>query len=54
MYKIYTVRLEKNYELPLLAKHNREAMKLSGKIAKWYGEIKQLIDDRGEIVIHNE
>ena len=54
MYKIYLVKLVNGTEIPLLAKHNREAMKLSGRIIRWYGNVSHVIDDKGMEVINNE
>lgn len=54
MYKIYTVKLTNENEVPLLAKHNREAMQLAGKLSKWYGPIRTLTNEKGELVLQNE
>ncbi len=54
MYKLYTVKLTNENEMPLLAKHNREAMQLAGKLSKWYGDIKTLTNEKRELIIQNE
>lgn len=54
MYKLYTVKLTNGNEIPLIAKHNREAMQLAGKLSKWYGGIKTLTNEKGELIIENE
>ncbi len=54
MYKIYSVRLVNGTEIPLLAKHNREAMVLTGRFQKWYGDVLKVINDKGMEVINNE
>lgn len=53
MYKMYSVNLTNGKEVPLLAMNNREAMKLAGKLTKWYGPIRNLTDEKGEIIIEN-
>lgn len=54
MCKIYSVKLVNGAELPLLAKHNKEAMKLTGRVTKWYGNVLKVIDDKGKEIINNE
>ena len=54
MYKIYSVKLVNGMEVPLLAKHNREAMKLSGRIISWYGNVSKVINNENKEVINNE
>ncbi|WP_317366369.1 hypothetical protein [uncultured Tyzzerella sp.] len=54
MYKIYLVKLLNGMEIPLLAKHNREAMVLTGRFQKWYGNVLKVINAKGMEVINNE
>ena len=53
MYKKYTVSLKNGKKYYLLAKHNREAMQLTGKFSKWCGEVLALEDEEGKIVVDN-
>ena len=54
MYKIYLVKLVNNIAIHLLAKNNKEAMELTGRVTKWYGDVLKVIDDKGVEVINNE
>ena len=54
MYKTYLVRLVKGVETYLLARNNKEAMKLTGRATKWYGDVLKVIDNNGSEVINNE
>ena len=54
MYKTYLVRLVKGIETYLLARNNKEAMKLTGRATKWYGDVLKVIDNNGSEVINNE
>ena len=54
MYRTYLVRLVKGVETYLLARNNKEAMKLTGRATKWYGDVLKVIDNNGSEVINNE
>lgn len=53
MYKKYVVNLKNGTKYYLLAKHNREAMKLIGKFTKWCGEVSILEDEQGKTIVDN-
>lgn len=54
MYKTYLIKLVKGVETYLLARNNKEAMKLTGRATKWYGDVLKVIDNNGSEVINNE
>lgn len=54
MYKTYLMKLVKGVETYLLARNNKEAMKLTGRATKWYGDVLKVIDNNGSEVINNE
>lgn len=54
MYKTYLMKLVKGVETYLLARNNKEAMKLTGRATKWYGDVLRVIDNNGSEVINNE
>ena len=54
MYRTYLVRLVKGVETYLLARNNKEAMKLTGRATKWYGDVLRVIGNNGSEVINNE
>ena len=54
MYKTYLMKLVKGVETCLLARNNKEAMKLTGRATKWYGDVLKVIDNNGSEVINNE
>ena len=54
MDKVYLMKLIKGVETYLLARNNKEAMKLIGRAIRWYGDVLKVIDDNGNEVINNE
>ena len=54
MFKNYLIKLINGSETFLLARNNREAMKLTGRAIRWYGNVLKVIDDDGKVVIYNE
>ena len=57
MYKEYTMMITKNNEtkkMPLLAKHNNEAMHLTGALAINENiNVTKVVDEKGKIIVEN-
>lgn len=53
-YKNYKIKTSKGGEYYLLARNNRDAMKLAGRLVKWCGDILWLKDEFGSIIFYNK